>query len=462
MRFRSALALALPAVVALAQVSAPPQALAGAWKATLEAGGARLRIVLHLTAAADGGWTGTLDSLDQGAMGLKLGEIARKGQAVSFTLPLAGARFEGSLDEAGKVLTGTWIQGARMPLVFTRGAATPAAPRRPQEPQAPLPYNVETVSFPGGAKEVTLAATLTLPKGKGPFSAVILVAGSGPNDRDERVFGHRPFLVLADHLTRHGLAVLRYDKRGIGQSTGSYATATTFDFAADAEQALAYLKARPEVNGKTLGLLGHSEGGLVGPVVATRTHFATFLVLLGGPAVPGEDLVLAQTELLAKAQGASASVVAELRKKQEAIFVCLKQHPEGAQEQLRTLLTADLSPELRKDSEAAVMAKISQVDNPWFRTFLTLDPRPFLKQVKIPVLALFGEKDLQVPPAQNRPEMERALGAAGNPRAEVRVLPGLNHLFQPASTGAPSEYASTETTVAPAALEAISAWILAL
>jgi pimeloyl-ACP methyl ester carboxylesterase len=462
MRFRAALALALPAVVAVAQVSAPPQALAGEWKATLEAGGARLRIVLHLAPAADGGWTGTLDSLDQRAMGLKLGEITRKGLTVSFTLPQAGARFEGSLDEAGTVLTGHWIQGARLPLVFTRGAATQVAPRRPQEPQAPFPYDVEAVSFPGGAKEVTLSATLTLPKGKGPFPAVILVAGSGPNDRDEQVFGHRPFLVLADHLTRHGLAVLRYDKRGIGQSTGSFAAATTFDFADDAEKALAYLKARPEVNGKTLGLLGHSEGGLVGPIVATRTAVATFLVLLAGPAVTGEDILFAQLELLAKAQGASASVLVQQRKRQEQIYACLKQHPEGAQNQLRTLLTADLSPELRKASEAAVTAQIRQVDNPWFRTFLTLDPRPYLKQVKIPVLALFGEKDLQVPPAQNRPEMEKALQSAGNPRAEVHVLAGLNHLFQPASTGAPTEYASSETTLAPAALEAISAWILAL
>jgi pimeloyl-ACP methyl ester carboxylesterase len=462
MRLRSALTLALPAVVAVAQMSAPPKAPAGEWTATLEAGGARLRLVLHLTPAPGGGWTGTLDSLDQGARGLPLGDITLKGLTVNFTLPVAGARFEGSLDEAGTVLSGHWIQGARLPLTFSRGAAKEVALRRPQEPAAPLPYTVEAVTFPGGAEQVILSATLTLPKGKGPFPAVVLVAGSGPNDRDEKAFGHRPFLVLADHLTRHGIAVLRYDKRGVGQSTGAYATATTFAFAADAEKALAYLKARPEVNGKALGLLGHSEGGLVGPIVATRTDLATFLVLLAGPAVPGEAILLAQGELLAKAQGASATVIAEQRARQERIYACLRQHPEGAQEQLRTLLTADLSPELRKATEAAVMAQIRQVDSPWFRTFLALDPRPCLQQVKIPVLALFAEKDLQVPPAQNRPEMEKALHAASNPRAEVRVLPGLNHLFQPASTGALTEYASNETTMAPAALEAISAWILAL
>jgi hypothetical protein len=326
------------------------------------------------------------------------------------------------------------------------------------EPRAPFPYEETAVSFPGGAKDVTLSATLTLPKGKGPFPAVVLVAGSGPSDRDEQIAGHRPFLVLADHLTRNGVAVLRYDKRGIGQSTGSYDTATTFDFASDAEQALAFLKARPEVNGSKLGLLGHSEGGLVGPIVATHTATARFLVLLAGTAVPGEEILQAQNELIAKAQGASVHAITGQRNRDERIFSFLKQHPGGDQAQLRALIT-ELFPGA---SEASVTAQIRVLDSPWFRTFLTLDPRPYLRQVKLPVLALFGEKDLQVPPAQNVPEMERALQAAGNPWVEVRVLPGLNHLFQPAGTGDPREYGSCETTMAPAALEAVSAWILAL
>ena len=435
------------------------QALDGEWHATLETGQAGLRLLLHVNPAAGGGWTGTLDSLDQAVQGLQVGEITLKGQAVSFTLPQVGGRFEGVLDAPGTSLTGTWTQSnLRLPLAFSRGLAPRAPLRRPQEPRAPFPYQTAAVSFPGGATEVTLSGTLTLPEGKGPFPAVALVAGSGPEDRDEGVAGHRPFLVLADHLTRNGIAVLRYDKRGIGQSTGSYGSATTFDFASDAEQAVALLKARPEVDGKRLGILGHSEGGLIGPIAASRTPAARFLVLLASPAVPGEQLIHAQNDLIAKAHGASVRALAGQRSRSERIFSFLKKHPDGAPAQLRTLVS-DLFPEV---SEAVVDAKTQEWGSPWYRTFLTLDPRPYLQQLKVPVLALYGEKDLQVPPAQNRPEMEQALHTAGNPRAEVRVLPGLNHLFQPAATGDPLEYGMCETTMDPAALEAVSAWILAL
>jgi hypothetical protein len=400
--------------------------------------------------------------LDQSAVGLKLDKITLNGQIVTFTIVQAGARFEGFLDGTGTSIAGNWIQGASLPLTFTRGSDKQATLCRPQEPKVPFPYNVEAISFPGGAKDVTLSATLTLPIGKGPFPAVVLVAGSGPNDRDEKIFGHRPFLVLADYLTRKGIAVLRYDKRGIGQSTGIYSTATTFDFAADAEQALAFLNTRPDVNRKMLGILGHSEGGVVGPIVASRNPATTFLVLLAGPAVSGEELLYTQSETLAKAQGAPDSFIVDQRKKQERIYSALKQHTDATQDQLRTIISTDLPPETRKESEAAVTAQARQLDSPWFRTFLTLDPRPFLRQVKIPVLAVFGEKDIQVSEAQNRPEMEHAFLAAGNPRGQVLVLPGLNHLFQPASTGATSEYGDIEITMAPAALETVSAWILAL
>jgi hypothetical protein len=309
---------------------------------------------------------------------------------------------------------------------------------------------------------VTLSGTLTLPRGQGPFPGAVLIAGSGPQDRDEQLAGHRPFLVLSDFLTRHGVAVLRYDKRGIRKSTGSYDTATTFDFAADAEQALAFLKARPEVDAKRLGLLGHSEGGLIGPIVAARSPSAAFLVLLAGPALPGEEILAAQFEIRARRRGDKASTIAMELQQQQRISTLLKQRPEDVREQLRTLLTFGMSAETLKASEDSIAEEIHQWDSPWFRTFLALDPRPYLQHVKIPVLALFCEKDVQVPAAQNRRPMERALRAGGNPRVEVRVLPGLNHLFQPAHSGDTSEYQQIETTMDPAALESISAWILSL
>jgi hypothetical protein len=439
------------------------RALAGEWQAAIQAGPSTLHLALHFQAVPGGGWTGTLDSPDQHALGLPLAAILQDGAKVSFTLPVAAARFEGVLDPDGGKLEGTWFQGVSLPVTFTRGGsaqplALPAPAPRPQEPQAPFPYDQEEITFKGGAKDVHLAATFTHPKGKGPFPAVVLIHGSGPNDRNETVFGHQPFLVLADHLTRKGIAVLRYDKRGIGASTGSQATATTFDFAADAEGALALLRGRSDVDPKKIGLVGHSEGGLIAPIVAAHDSSAAFLVLLAGPAVPGEAIILAQAELIAKAGGAPPEAIEAQRMSQERLFAIVKAHPDGAARQLQAAM-AEEHPGQDAATQAGIAAQVRSLDTPWFRTFLTMDPRPGLTHVKVPVLALYGEKDLQVPPAQNRQPMEKALRAAGNPRSEVRVLPGLNHLFQPAKTGAPSEYQGIPTTFAPEALDAITTWI---
>lgn len=452
MRTAAALLLALPALVAQPPLQPSP---AGDWTGALEVGVTRLRLALHLSQGPDGAWQGTLDSLDQGAKGLKLNGIQWKDNRLSFALGGANAQFEGVL-EGGQRLVGQWTQGTTSPLTFTRGQAE--AVRRPQEPRPPFPYTAQDVTIPGGGMGVQLAGTLTLPSGKGPFPAVVLVHGSGPNDRDETVFNHRPFAVLADHLTRQGIAVLRYDKRGIKASTGSFALATTHDFAADAEAALAWLAKRPEIQGKRMGLLGHSEGGIIAPLVAARSQAPAFLILLAGPAVSGEEVLYAQGEALVKAMGGSPEVVAAQRKSQEHVFALLKQHPDATPEAYAALLGASLSPEARQAAEKTLLQQARQVANPWFRTFLGLDPRPALRQVKVPVLALFGEKDLQILPSQNQPEMEKAL--AGHKRSEVQTFPGLNHLFQPAKTGTVQEYGVIETTMDPAVLQRVSRWIL--
>ena len=449
----------VPALLAQLEPAPRPAAdLAGDWHGSLAAGGMKLRLVLHLSKAG-GTWKATLDSLDQGAMAMELSAVALAGESLSFELRAAGGRFEGRLAADGKTLQGTWTQGAALPLTFARSASPAPALRRPQKPEPPYPYEVKTVSIPAGAH--TLAGTLTQPRGLSAGPAVVLVHGSGPNNRDESIYGHQPFQVLADHLTRKGVAVLRYDKRGVAQSTGSYATATTLDFADDAKAALAFLAAQPGIDGQRVGLLGHSEGGLVLPIVAAAGSQAAFLVLLAGPAVPGEEILYAQGEALLKAQGATPEALATQRKTQEVLFRAARLGTPVAFAQARQQLLAGVPAADRSTAASQLEIEISKADSPWVRTFLTLDPRPYLRKVKVPILALFAAKDCQVPPGQNQPEMEKALRAAANPQATVRVLPGLNHLFQTARSGAPEEYGEIEETLAPLALEAISSWILA-
>jgi hypothetical protein len=300
---------------------------------------------------------------------------------------------------------------------------------------------------------VRLAGTLTLPEGKGPFAAVVLIAGSGANGRDEKVFGHAPFLVLADHLTRHGVAVLRFDKRGVGQSTGDFAAATTADFAADAEAGAAYLRSRPEIDRRRIGLIGHSEGGVIAPMVAERDPAIAFLVLMAGPGVRGDRIIMAQTRAIAAASGAppAALEAGEARQRRFLDVLMAAKDQAAAETAVRGMLEGRMP-------DAAVEAQVKVAASPWYRSYIAYDPAPALRRLRIPVLALIGSKDLQVPPDQNLPALRAAL--AGDPRAEVAELPGLNHLFQPATTGSPAEYGQIEQTLSLIALDRISSWIL--
>jgi pimeloyl-ACP methyl ester carboxylesterase len=435
--------------------------LDGDWDGALEAGGVKLRLALHIHTGPKG-TTGTLDSIDQGSMGLVLSAISRDGASVRFELNAPKAGFEGTLSPDGRVLTGHWSQGGgALPLVLTRRA--PGAPEaklvRPQTPVKPYPYDEAEVTFDDALAHVRLAGTLTLPRGRGPFPAVVLVSGSGPNTRDEPILGHRIFLVLADHLTRAGVAVLRYDKRGVGASTGDYAHATTADFADDATAALAYLRARGEIDPKRVGLIGHSEGGLIVPMVADRAPAPAFIVMMAGPGVDGARILSAQGRLISRAMGMDESkVAAEGALRDQAIAtVRAERDPAKAAVKLRALLTA--SAKTLGMSDAEVDAYIAQLNTDWFRYFFAYDPAPALRAVRCPVLAIAGSKDLQVPPEDNLAAIRAAL--AGNPDAQVVELPGLNHLFQTAKTGGLAEYGQIEETLAPAAMDVVTRWILA-
>lgn len=447
----------------------------GTWLGTLEvSAGVELRLVFHIEEAEEAGLTATLDSPDQGAQGIPVSEVRPSGDTLRLQVAAVGGSFEG-VREAESRIVGQWRQsGRRLPLELRRVDRV-EGPSRPQEPEPPFPYEVEEVRFENPEAGIELAGTLTLPEGEGPFPAVLLVSGSGPQDRDETVFGHRPFLVLADHLTRRGIAVLRVDDRGVGESGGTFADATSLDFALDARAGLDFLESRPEVDRDAIGLVGHSEGGIIAPMVARRSDRVDFLVLLAGPGLPGEDLLLLQGAAIARAMGASAAQIDEQQALQEALFrvVGEEKDPEARQERLEATLRERV--ERMSDAERAVggiptdsagleawlEAQVSRAASPWFRFFLRHDPREDLRQVSVPVLALIGGRDLQVPPEENLPEIEAALVRGGNRDVTVMELEGLNHLFQHAETGSPAEYARIEETMAPEAMEAVAQWILA-
>jgi hypothetical protein len=324
------------------------------------------------------------------------------------------------------------------------------------------------VTYENKPAHAKFAGTLTIPRGSGPFPAVLLLTGSGQQDRDEKLLGHRPFFVLADYLTRHGIAVLRVDDRGVGGSTGDVEHATTEDFAGDALAGIAFLKTRPEIDAHKIGLIGHSEGGEIAPMAANRSSDVAFIVLLAGPGLPGDQIVLSQMEFMLKESGASDALVARTRAFQQKLYAIVKEEHDAAA--LKTKLkglyseyTASLSPAEKNQAgapgseDAETSARV--LGSAWFRYFLSYDPRPALTRVQCPVLALVGEKDMQVPPKVNIPELEKALRAGGNKDFLVRELPHLNHLFQTCQTGSVVEYGKIEETFAPSALELIAQWI---
>jgi uncharacterized protein len=456
------LLLVLESAVLHSQASvsaAKPADIAGDWLGTLNINGSSLRIVFHIQSTTDG-LHATLDSPDQYARDLPISSAELKDGILKLVSERLNGRFEGSISEDLSVLTGTWTQGpGSWPLVLKRTTKTTSLERhpRPQEPKKPYPYREEDVAYDNPAGGDRLAATLTIPNGKGPFPAVVLITGSGPQDRDETILDHKPFLVLADSLTRKGIAVLRADDRGVGKSTGTFDGATTADFATDTEAGIAYLKTRPEIDPRKIGLIGHSEGGIIAPMIAARNRDVAFIVMMAGTGVPGDQVLVTQVELLTEAAGKSHEEAMKAGANEGEILALLKQDPDPAafEKAVREKFASQL-PDTR------VGATIMALKSPWLRYFVVYDPAVALRKVTCPVLALNGEKDMQVSPKQNLPAIRKSLEAAGNKNFEIDELPGLNHLFQTAKTGSVKEYGEIEETISPVALEKISGWILKL
>ncbi len=426
--------------------------------------GIALRFVLHVAKTKDGGTVAKLDSPDEGLKGLKLSSVILDKSQLSFDLKMSAARYEGKLNADGTEAAGHFLQGgAKLPLSFKKTDKITEV-RRPQTPKPPFPYTVKELTYRNDAVGTTLAGTLTAPNGAGPFPAVILISGSGAQDRDETIFQHKPFLVLADALTRRGVAVLRVDDRGVGGSTGSVSKSTSEDFAGDVLAGIALLKSRPEIDARKIGLIGHSEGGLIAPLVAARSSDVAFIVLMAGTGLPGDEILLLQGQLIAKVMGAGPKALEKQRNLQTSLFKIMKTEtdPKKAAAGLRQALKSALTEAEQKqagDLDKTIDGELKKIESPWFRFFLTFDPRPTLAKVHCPVLALNGEKDLQVPPKENLAEIEKALKQAGNTHVTTKELSGLNHLFQTCKTGSVAEYGVIEETIAPSALKAIGDWV---
>ncbi|HSF89118.1 MAG TPA: alpha/beta fold hydrolase [Saprospiraceae bacterium] len=442
------------------------QDVTGQWNGMLKVPGAQLRLVFHVE-KTETGYASTMDSPDQGANGLPVATTTFEDATIRFTIPAAGIEYQGVLGSDG-VITGNFNQaGQSFPMNLTREVIEKEILKRPQEPTKPYPYHSEDVTFKNEKAGIELAGTLTLPNKDGVFPVVMLISGSGPQNRDEELLGHKPFLVLSDYLTRNGIAVLRYDDRGTASSKGNFGTATSKDFATDVEAGVTYLMGRKEIDKKKIGLIGHSEGGIVAPMVAANSKKIAFIVLLAGTGIPGGELLLLQQALISKVYGVSDEDLAKSNDYNKGAYAIVS--ASSNIEQLKTDLTAYYNTRFKDNPDFVVpegmtgdeliKSMVDQLANPWMQFFIQYDPAPTLEKVKCPVLALNGEKDLQVPPKENLGAIEAALKKGGNKKVTTQELPGLNHLFQECTTGSPEEYSTIEQTMSPAALMQILTWV---
>lgn len=444
----------------------PGEGYDGAWQGSLMVNGFEMRLLFKLQTEGPE-VTGTMSSIDQNANDIPISGGTADKKNLRIEIQVIGGVFEGKMNDDGSAVDGEWRQGRNsFPLKIVRLDHAPDL-SRPQDPKKPYPYIEEQIVFANPRASVELAGTLTYPETGGPHPVVVLISGSGPQDRDEAIMGHRPFLVLADHLTRRGIAVLRFDDRGTGKSTGDFSQALTTDFADDVLAAVEYIKTRSQLDSRRIGLVGHSEGGLIAPMVSAQSKDVAFLVLLAGVGVPMDQLLYRQSADMLKVMGATAEIIEEQNATQRRIFeIVLKETDSNQMKQrVRDILEehmSELSPEQMKAmgiSKAHVESQVQMVSSPWFRNLLSIDPGVFLRKVQVPLLAINGKKDVQVAYQENLDAIHSALNEGGNSQVTTKAFDDLNHLFQKCKTGATSEYGTIDETFNPAALNAVSTWI---
>lgn len=438
----------------------------GDWSGILDIGIAQINIILHFQEVADGSITATFDYLEEKMYGLEIDSLTVQDKSLKFEIKKFLVHFEGLLINNHLQISGQWSQhGKLFPIIFEKGKKSIEAPKRPQEPKPPYPYKEEVISFE--SQNATLSRTFTSPFSKASFPVVILISGAGPSDRDGSILGHKPLWILADYLTRQGIAVLRFDKRGCGKSTGDINNATTEDFASDVFAGVEYLLSRNDIDSKKIGLIGLSEGGIIAPMVALKSHDIGYIVLMAACGVNGEEMMCSWSESVEKDKGSTEESIEKDRRYKKELFAVLKNEKnfEIAAKQLRKII---LNHTISKENKAALSsfeseaidAEVNYLNTHWFRYFLTYEPALALREIQIPVLALHGELDKQILSKQNLPAISQALKEAGNENYKVIELPKLNHIFQTCQDGSFAEYSKIEETVSPVALGLIADWIL--
>ncbi|MFI5333491.1 MAG: alpha/beta hydrolase family protein [Candidatus Babeliales bacterium] len=456
-------------IVAFTSINLYAQPITGDWYGTLNAKKTKIHLVFHINRTANG-YSTTMDSPDQGASGIKTDTTKVEGNNITIEIKSLSMIYTGSFDSTLSKCTGLFMQGpSQIPLVLTRTKEETKVVIRPQDP-VDFPYYQEEVAFHNLKDSVTLAGTLTLPKDKKADKIVILITGSGPQNRNEelKTFNHRPFLVWSDWLTRHGIGVLRYDDRGIGNSTGDFSIATSADFAKDAEAAIDFIKSRSDLKEMQLGLMGHSEGGMIAPMVASKDSRVKFIVLLAGPGDPINELMLKQAENSQTAANTPKEIEDLNMQTAGMIYSYMKKHADEPNETIEPKLKKILTKQFAKypadafkgtTTDEVASRELKSYLGVWFRYFISFEPADYLEKVKCPVLAMNGTLDVQVDAKQNLPAIEAALKKGKNTHFEIVPMEGLNHLFQKAKTGNVDEYGEIAETVNPAALNKVTDWI---
>ncbi|MCC8034938.1 MAG: alpha/beta fold hydrolase [Rikenellaceae bacterium] len=434
------------------------QDIAGSWLGTLDMGPSQMRLVFNVL-SEDHGYTGTLDSPDQGVTGFPLSRIELDGSKLTITINELGVIYTGTVNSESTHIEGTFKQGLyELTLDLEQGTVTV---NRPQEPNPLYPYRCEDVKFENLRDGVTLSGTLTLPAQNGRFPTVILVTGSGPQNRDEEVFGHKPFLVIADHLTRNGIAVLRYDDRGVGESTGIFAGATSEDFTRDALAAFDFLCNRDEIDPARIGIIGHSEGGTIGFMAAARQPELGFVVSMAGSLLPGDSTLVLQNRDILVMQGMDKELADAYAMALRDIYKAKNRHEgdyisENSEEIVKGAAGYQSLPPLMQSNLAEVLAHC----DPWLDFFLAYDPSCDIGKTLCPVFAINGRMDVQVAAEANLRHAAKILSESGNDNFTTKIYPGRNHMFQECTTGAFEEYNRIEQTISPEVLDDITRWIL--
>ncbi len=463
----------LPLLFSLISAAQTASRFTGTWKGALQVG-VELHVIFHIKEDGKGGFSATADSPDQSAFGLACDAVTVSGNELTIEMNDLNAVYKGSMVN-DSTIDGTFTQGQEMKLVLKKeasGTAKPNKNNRPQTPKPPFPYKSEDVTYTNKDSSIRYGATITIPPGQGPFPAVLLITGSGQQDRDETILNHKPFAVIADELTRQGIIVLRVDDRALGKSTGNFSKATSEDFAVDAGCGLDYLLSRPEVNKKKTGLIGHSEGGMIAPMVAVKRKEVNFIILLAGPGVDITELMAEQNAAVLRASGVSAETVEKVKplyslytnmfleaKSSKAALdsAILTLEDWAAKTDKATLEELDFATPAKR--KAYLMQMALQMQTPWFRYFMKFRPGPYLEKLRCKVLALNGSRDVQVISSQNLGGIEQALKKSKVKSYEIKELPGLNHLFQTCKICSLDEYGLLEETFSPVALKAMTDWL---